>query len=848
MGEKIKVSDAIVSELKKNGIDTVFGVTGGAVVHFFDSISRQDGIRSVFVNHEQSAAFAAQAYARARRGLGAAIVTTGPGATNALTGVAAAWLDSVPCVFISGQVRSNQTIRGRNLRQVGTQEIDIVSMVKPITKYAVTVYEANEVIYHLQKAIAIAQSGRSGPVWIDIPVDISWTYLERDCLKQFDSSQETDFFKPHPDHSQIEQVIDLLKASRRPLVVAGFGARLANCELELREWIERHQIPFVSTWSFCDWIESDHPLNLGRPGLSGQRGANLAMQNSDLIIAIGTHLNATIVGTRPELFAREAQIVMVDIDQNELDCSSVGVDVAVNCDAKQFLEEIQKTAGNELLWENDSSEWLTYCQKYQELNRIALDFENNNHQVNSYFFNFCLSQVSVSGDNYVVDGGGTVVYSAYQSIEIKQNQRLILSTGLCSMGSGIPEAIGVQAAFPDRRIFCLVGDGSFPFNMQELAVIRNNNLPIKIFVFNNSGYASIRTTQNDFLEGRIVGSSSDSGLSLLDVEKVSNSFGLPFYRFENQSNLTGAVEKIIAEDGPFICEILVSPSQEIVPRQGFLPREDGTFEPRPIEDMYPFLSRSKFDSLMVVPEVKESTTKKEIGQELNLMRSYPQASRPIEQRAKVKRGQTFGDEYGTAINSRLFEELIGNSRKFDKYYFDGDRSSGYGGYHYNKKYWQGVAKDLVEHYGLKDKDRVLEVGCAKGFLLHDLQQLVPGLEVHGLDISEYAVTNCLLSVKDRISVGKAQSLPFADRSFDLVLAINTLSELSLGDCKTALREIDRVSCGKSFVTLNSWRNEREKRRLLKWNLTALSNLSVNAWKDLFCEIGYRGDYYWFFAR
>jgi acetolactate synthase-1/2/3 large subunit len=856
MDDKLKVSDAVISELKNAGIDTVFGVTGGAVVHFFDSIEKMEGIQSLFFNHEQAASFAVESYAKARKSLGAGIFTTGPGATNALTGLAAAWLDSVPCVFISGQVRTNQTIAGRKLRQVGTQEIDILAMVKDLTKYAVTVYEPSEALYHIQKGLYLAQNGRPGPVWVDIPVDVSWTYLPKSEYKLFDPIDEQDLFnspKPAPAPKLVvAEVANLLKSAKRPLVVAGNGLRLAGAESELLSLVEHYQIPTVATWAVCDWLPSSHPLHFGLPGLSGHRGANLAVQNSDLILAIGSHLNATIVGTRPEFFAREAQIVVVDIDANELEYCPVGIDVAVNTDAKSFLAEFSDQLRTSATFKPGQwSEWINRCNQYKSFNQIALDYTHSKQFVNSYYFNHVMSEMTSPGGIFVIDGGGSVVYAAFQSCRLKENQRLILSTGLCSMGSGIPEAIGVHCAQPEKQVYCLVGDGSFPFNMQELQTIKNHNMPIKIFVYNNDGYVSIRTTQQDFLEGRVVGSSPKSGLNLPDVKKVAEAFDLRYHLINRHEDVTTTLQKILKHTGPVLCEIIVAPDQEIVPRQGFAPRDDGTFDPRPIEDMYPFLDREKFKQLMIVSELDYSR-ENPLGREINLLKNYPQSRRPVELRSQQKRSRTAStslDESGQMVSENLFEQMIlERAKKFDKSYFDGGRDQGYGGYRYDKKYWRKVAQDIAGHYRLKSGDRVLEVGCAKGFLLHDLQQCVPGLIIQGLDISEYAISQAPATVRHDLVVGDAKALPFNDKSFDLVLAINTLSELAEADLVSALNEIGRVAKGRSFVTLNAWRNPRERNRLMKWNLTALTNKSVAGWKSMLKAIEYKGDYSWFFAN
>lgn len=853
MGKKVKISDLVIDEIAKLGVDTFFGVTGGAAVHFFDSIEKNPKLDAIYFNHEQGAAFAVEAYAKTNRRFGAGIFTTGPGGTNALTGLAAAWLDSIPCIFISGQARTNQTINGRNLRQVGTQEVDIVSMVKSVTKYATTIYDVKTVKYHLQKAIYLARHGRPGPVWLDIPVDIQWSFIDSDDLIGFCPESECSITEVQlpSSRSDISKVAQLIRSAKRPVVVAGYGVRLSGAEIDLKEFVEKFKIPFVSTWNFVDWVTTDHDLNLGRPGLSGQRGANLSLQNSDLIIAIGSHLNSTIIGTRPEFFARDADIVMVDIDMNELEHCPINLEVGINQDVKQFLYEINLELSQWAASSATQENWKKLYDQYKSLNRIALDFENNQNFVNTYYFKYLLSKNSKEGDIFVVDGGGTIVYSSLQSIELKTNQKIVLSAGLCSMGSGIPEAIGAHFASPHSRIYCFVGDGSFPFNMQEIQIIKDLNLPIKIFVFNNGGYVSIRTTQNEFLNGRIIGSSPCSGLHLLNVDKVAGAFDLPFYQIRSQESLENSLNELMNKDGPFVCEILVSDKQEIVPRQGFTVGEDGQFEPRPIEDMYPFLDRTLFKSLMVVSDPVSNGSFGLKGQQIDLMKRYPRQKRPISKRFESKKagnGYVEFDEYGNLANDIIFDQLVvSRSKAFNKNYFDGSRDEGYGGYSYDPKYWFKVAQDILSHYKLKPGDRVLEIGCAKGFLLHDLLQALPGVKVNGIDISDYAVTNALPDVRSEINVGDAVSLPYEDNSFDLVLSINTLSELPADSCKKALHEINRVSKGRSFITLNSWRNKREQVQLQKWNLTALSNYSIPQWIAILSEANYRGDFYWFFA-
>ena len=356
------------------------------------------------------------------------------------------------------------------------------------------------------------------------------------------------------------------------------------------------------------------------------------------------------------------------------------------------------------------------------------------------------------------------------------------------------------------------------------------------------------STQKDFLDNSYVGSSPDSGLHLLDIEKTANSFGIPYQKISTQKDLDQQVSAALETEGPIICEVMVSPQQDIVPRVSFAPVGDGLFEPRPIEDMHPVLERQELSDLMVVPQLDFSLPRPD-GREIDMMRKYPKSRRPIDIRPLAKATGSASDEDYNPINESLFEQLAANKyEQFGERYFDGSRHEGYGGYTYDPKYWQGVAADLAAEYNLTKESKVLEIGCAKGFLLHDLQSLVPGIKLCGLELSDYAVNNAFPSVKHLIQRGDGKDLPFEDNEFDLVLAINTLSELAPEDCNAALTEIQRVTESHAFITLNAWRNKREHEALERWNITAKSNFHVQDWRSILCETGYSGDYYWFFAN
>jgi acetolactate synthase-1/2/3 large subunit len=606
----IKLSDFVIDFLVKQGINAIFGLTGGAVVHLFESADKNSDINTYFCHHEQAAALAAVSYARVKNDIGAVIVTTGPGGTNAITGVVSAWQDSIPCLFISGQARKEHTSHGKKIRQLGTQELDIISIVKSITKYAIMVDDPYNILYHLEKAVFLAKNGRPGPVWIDLPLDLQWTMIDPKKLSGFSVSEigqntpslalNTNWCKPCQNY---------IANSRRPLLLIGYGVRLSHGEAILKDFLNIYQIPFVSSYSASDIIPTDHPLNIGRLGISGQRGANLAVQNCDLLICIGSHLSIPLTGTLFDAFAREANIIMIDIDENELEYETVHVDFKIQCDAKTFLEEMvsQGTCSSSQV----SIEWREMTEKYKTYNTISYELGNQKEYINPYVFVDLLSHELKNDDIIVIDGSGTVFYTGFQAINIQEGQRVVCSTGIAAMGSGLPESIGACLANDRRRTICLCGDGSIQLNVQELQTIVHNNLPIKIFIFNNDGYLAIRQTQDGFLERHYVGSDSHGGVSLPDYQKVSNAYGIKACKLKNNISLLNDIRLILNEDGPLVCEIMISRDQDVIPRQGFFLRPDGTYVPRPLEDMYPYLERNEFLENMLITPLDESLVQRD---------------------------------------------------------------------------------------------------------------------------------------------------------------------------------------------------------------------------------------------
>ena len=536
----MKLTDYLVQFLVDSGIDAVFGLTGGAVVHLFESADQNPGMRAVFCHHEQAAALAAQAYARVANRPGAAFVTTGPGGTNALTGVAAAWLDSVPCIFVSGQSRLAHTTRDKPIRQLGVQQMDILRLVDPVTKHAVMIDDPLAVRYELEKALHLATTGRPGPVWIDLPLDLQWASIEPDALLSFEPPDAD----PPADKSLEDQVrlcCELLAGAKRPVVLGGYGVRLSHAEEEFTQLVERCGIPFLASWNTTDLLPTSHPLNVGRPGVFGQRGANLAIQNCDLLVCLGSHLCIALTGTVFDAFARDATVVMVDADQDELEHRTVHVDLPVRSDARRFLRELLRQF--EPMTTLDIGPWRDKCTHYAgRHNGVPFEWRTQRQYVNPYVFMDVLSDELAARDVVVVDGGGTVNQVAFQALRLKEDQRMIISSGLCAMGTGLPESVGASWANDRGRTVCLSGDGSMQLNIQELQTVVHHDLPVKIFVFNNGGYLSIRQTQNGFLDSHHVGSAGDGGMSLPDFVKVARAYGVKTERVDHHADLAARGE------------------------------------------------------------------------------------------------------------------------------------------------------------------------------------------------------------------------------------------------------------------------------------------------------------------
>ncbi|MFH0710526.1 MAG: thiamine pyrophosphate-binding protein [Pseudomonadota bacterium] len=598
----IRVADYIANTLAQHNdtAKTVFMVSGGGNMHLIDALGKHDGLEYVCNHHEQACTFATEGYARLSNKIGIAYVTTGPGGTNAITGVYSAWVDSIPTLTISGQVKFQTTIASQlelNLRQLGDQEGNIIAMVKPITKYAVMITDKNSVRFHLEKALYEAKHGRPGPVWLDIPLDIQSAMIEESDLVGFISPPKSVY------DTKITDVVAMLHTAKRPVIIAGNGIVLANAREQFLELIEKLQIPVVSSFARYDMVNDDHPFGFGRFGTIGHRSTNFIVQNSDLIIAIGARLNIRAISYNWEYFGREAQKIVVDIDPAELEKHTLSIDVKINADAKIFISDLKKATEQNPLPSYEP--WVQRCRVYREdFPTIIPERRDVKDFVDSYFFFHTLSDI-VKNNEVFVFANATASVSSYQSLVTKGNQRIIENSGCAAMGYDLPAAIGACLANNRQSIVCVTGEGSLQMNLQELQTIIHYNLPIKLFVLNNNGYSSIRNTQNNFFNGFRVGSDIGSGVSFPDIGKISMAYGFKTFKIENQDNLLDTISKIYNENEQFICEVMIDSTEKMEPKLSSKIKADGTMMSAPLEDMYPFLERDVFKRNMIIKPMGE---------------------------------------------------------------------------------------------------------------------------------------------------------------------------------------------------------------------------------------------------
>lgn len=600
----MKLSDYVSTFIGNLGVKEIFAVSGGGAMHLVDSFGSNPDVDYIAVHHEQAAAMAAESYSRISNNIGCALFTTGPGGTNAITGLAGAWIDSIPVIYISGQVTSDTLSPGTGLRQFGIQESDIVNLVKPITKYAVSVEDKDNIRYELEKAYSIAISGRPGPVWIDIPLDIQSKQIIPVDLKKY-STKDNDKLGKSTKYikNKVSQAIKLIKKAKRPVIITGYGIRLSHSESEFREIADYLKIPIVSSWTSSDLFSDDLNYYVGRAGIFGDRASNFAVQNSDLLIIIGSRMSVPQTGYNFSTFSRESKKIMVDIDENEIIKPSLNIDLPIVADVKSFLQEIESVKESIEL-HNEVTDWKLICSSWKNKYPVVLpEYQNQKDFVNSFYFISMLSKV-LDKDAVILTDMGTSYTCTMQTFKVKQGQRLTTSSGHASMGFGLPGAVGACFANNKEKVVCISGEGGLQMNIQELQTIAHNKLPIILFVLNNGGYLTIKAMQQNHF-GKFVGSEVSSGVSFPSMEAIAYAYKIPFARVNNHIELKENLVSILDSKTPFICEIMMDEEQPLIPRSSSMKQPDGSIKSKPIEDLYPFLDRDEFLSNMIIPPLEE---------------------------------------------------------------------------------------------------------------------------------------------------------------------------------------------------------------------------------------------------
>lgn len=597
----IKVSDFIVKYLESIGISNVFMVTGGGAMHLNDSFGKSEKINCFFNHHEQACAIAAEGYARQKQELAVVNVTTGPGGLNTLNGVFGQWTDSVPVLYISGQVRYDTTIMScpeLGLRQLGDQEVNIIEVVKPLTKYAVCINDASQVKKELQHAIHLATSGRLGPVWLDVPMNIQGALVNEEELVGFEVEK---IESKGNNTNYITQIIDSIKLAKRPVIVAGQGVRLSQTITELNQLLSKTNIPVLSTLNGFDITDWEHPQHIGTIGTIGSRAGNFSIQNADLVVFLGTRNNIRQISYNWTAFARAAKKICVDIDQAELKKPLLKYDLPICADLKDILPLLnQEIKENEF----DFSEWLGWCKlRKDKYNAVLPSYKGLKDCINPYVFLETLS-FQLPNQSTVITGNATACICYFQASKIKKGNRVIWNSGCASMGYDLPAAIGASIASPNSEIICLAGDGSLQMNIQELITLSHHQLPIKLFYLNNDGYISMKQTQDNFF-GRRVGANKQTGVSFPDIDKIAEANHIPFVKIENETNLDKQIQQVLSMSGPVICEVMLPTDYSFAPKLSSERKPDGRMVSKPMEDMFPFLSREEFLENMIIPVINE---------------------------------------------------------------------------------------------------------------------------------------------------------------------------------------------------------------------------------------------------
>lgn len=594
-----KVSDIVFDFIENIGVKHVFMLPGGGCMHLVDSLGKNEKIKYICNLHEQASAIAAEAYGQYTNNIGVALVTTGPGSTNAITGVAGAWIDSTPLLVLSGQCKREDMMTGKKVRQMGIQEVDIISMVKNITKYSYSVTDPKMIKYHLQKAVYMACNGRKGPVWLELPLDVQGSFVEEKGLKEFNPLNCEKSTRNKDLKHLADSILKSLSESKRPVILAGNGIRLSNSIKSFLSLIDKLKIPVLTTWKAADFLEEKHPYFVGRPGIVAQRGANFAQQVSDCILILGARLDLCQTGFNHQNFAKNAKKIIVDIDENEINKLNMKFHLKIVEDVGKIIGRLnEKNTGNYTV---NCDKWLALCKKWQKKYPVVLpEYKISKGLVNAYYLIDILSEISNKNDLFIPGSSGACAEITMQTIKLKKGQRILNTPGLGSMGFGLPASIGACLASNRKRTICIVGDGGLQHNIQELQTLKNLNLPIKVFILNNGGYGSIYNMQKNRFNGNLVACNASSGLHLPDICRVAKAYGLNTLRIKNQSNLKNKVLKVINTEGTIICDVLVDPEAPTSPRLSSEVLPDGTIISKPMEDLWPFLDRNEFNNNMLI--------------------------------------------------------------------------------------------------------------------------------------------------------------------------------------------------------------------------------------------------------
>ncbi len=594
---KQKLAEYIADFMADKGVEHVFTVTGGGAMHLNDALGHHKRLTCVYNHHEQASAMAAEGYTRLTGKIAGICVTSGPGGTNAITGVLGGWLDSIPMFVVSGQVKRETTIWATDvpLRQLGDQEFNIVDAVRPMTKYAVMITNPNEIRYHLEKAWYLTLNGRGGPVWLDVPLDVQAAIIETDDLHGFDSSYCDQQENPVYNTEVTAKILEKIQTAKRPVIFAGSGIRLSGAHRDFIRLIEKLQIPVVTAWNAHDDLWDEHPLYCGRPGTVGTRGGNFIVQNSDLLLVLGCRLNIRQISYNYKDFAPNAYKIIVDIDQNELQKPTLSPDMPIWANVKDVIQNIL-----EFHYEPNTHEhlqWLSWCRNIHATYPAVLpSYYQKQTPINPYVFIDRLFD-ELREDDTIICGNGSACVVTFQAAKLKKGQRLFTNSGCAAMGYGFPAAIGGCIAKKGKPVICIDGDGSFQMNLQELQTAVYNQLNLKIIYLNNDGYHSIRQTQtNIFKEHPLVGVCEGNGISFPDAEKIAGAYGIPYVKIEKMDEIHEKLQVVLHSHGVFFCEVILDATQNFEPKLSSKVLPNGTIVSPAMDDMYPFLDKTEYEA------------------------------------------------------------------------------------------------------------------------------------------------------------------------------------------------------------------------------------------------------------